>query len=255
MTYLISSGWWCSEVDTRQHRFGNDIIRTAQFHKLWHQSIDRYTDPTEIFIIDSASPIKPESTTDPRLRFLSLRVNGKHATDCLNKYSGWTRAVLLGLQYALVNEYDYYIYVEQDALLYGEGIIEHAISTMTTPVMLGRGHRQPIQQSLFIVRRDGIEKMIRAYCTLPYTDREVTPEVKFAYALSSFVPKLGLPPRHFAGLLRRSDWVNPLAQYCLLPFGYGRDRPIKFSDRYYYLQHASQEELLEYLDITGFAWP
>lgn len=257
MNYLISSGWWCSEVDGRQQRFGDDIIRTAQFHKLWHQSIDRYTDPTEILIIDSASPIKPEFATDARIRFLSLRVNGRHATECLNKYAGCTRAMLLGMQYALVNDYDYYVYVEQDALLYGEGIIEHAISTMTRPIMFGpgRGTPQPTQQSLFVVRRDGIEKVIATYYAIPYNDREVTPELKFAYALSSFVAKLRLPPRHFANLIRKRGWANPLAQYCPLPFGYGRAKPVSFSDRYYYFQHASQDELKEYLESTHFAWP
>jgi hypothetical protein len=40
--------------------------------------------------------------------------------------------------------------------------------------------------------------------------------------------------------------------YALLPFGYGRVRPIDFDAEVFYFQHGSAAEISEYRRLTGF---
>ena len=54
--------------------------------------------------------------------------NFGHPVNTVGKYSGWTRAAMIGLGYCYYNDIEYCVYVEQDALLFGKGIIERAIS-------------------------------------------------------------------------------------------------------------------------------
>ena len=86
--------------------------------------------------------------------FLSLPLNAGHSTDHKGKYSGWMRSILLGLEYAYLSDTEYFVYVEQDALLYGDNIVEKCIDKMTKPYMFGSGlgTKQPLQQSFFIIR-------------------------------------------------------------------------------------------------------
>jgi hypothetical protein len=43
-----------------------------------------------------------------------------------------------------------------------------------------------------------------------------------------------------------------LKQYSVLPFGYGRVRPINFSDDIFYFQQGSVDEINAYKKLTGF---
>jgi hypothetical protein len=49
-------------------------------------------------------------------------------------------------------------------------------------------------------------------------------------------------------------WIlsNLARGYELLPFGYGRMRPINFQDEVFYFQHGSAAEISEYRRLTGF---
>lgn len=250
MKYVIGSGWWCGEDslnNTERVLYGDDEIRGREFHKLWYESIVENTSPEKIIIIDSASPVLPDLTVDTRLEFISLSMNAGHASKHLGKYCGWTRAVLLGLQYANMCDADYYVYVEQDVLLHGKGIVEHCIKQMKGPYMYGGGEGTPhaLQQSFFIIRKDGMEAFLKRYQSLSYTDYAISPESRFAIASSSF---WSLFPSKLwtikAGLT--SLVLKFLRGFESLPIGYGRTRPINFSDNYYYFQHGSITELNEH---------
>ena len=78
MSYIISSGWWCD--GSGQHagslcNSSDNIIRKEEFFDLWYYSIDKYTDPKKIIIIDSNSPVKPFIADDPRIEWVSLIKN------------------------------------------------------------------------------------------------------------------------------------------------------------------------------------
>lgn len=264
MRYVIGSGWWCAQdSDERHSLFGDDVIRSRDFHRLWYASIDKYTSPEKIIIVDSCSPVRPElNDRDPRLEFISLSLNAGHNTCHTGKYCGWIRAVLLGMEYAMQCGADYYVYVEQDALLFGDGIVEHCISKMTRPVMLGSGAGTPqkIQQSMFIIRHDAVRRFMHRIHQIDFSDKEVSPEEKFHIAASRGAPRLlaGVHRRAGSGaLFKWLDWQawKYLRDYDVLPFGYGRARPIDFGDAFFYLQHGDRAEIDSYLQRSGLAWP
>lgn len=259
MKYIIGSGWWCSNsnVNNRDILFGDNNIRSAQFHYDWINSVNTNTTPDRICIIDSNSPIKPPiDINNDKIIFISLNENGGHSTNHTGKYSGWMRSVLQSMSYAQNCNCDYYIYVEQDVLLSGKGIIEHCIKSMKKPYMFGKCNtfKNPLQQSFFIIRKDYIDIFLSNLYSIKYTDNQINPEKKFALASSRFfkiIPKyLFISPNN--KFLKKLTWrvQNTLCKfignYQYLPIGYGRDRPIIFSDDYYYFQHATKEEINEY---------
>ncbi|MGU9865530.1 hypothetical protein [Kluyvera ascorbata] len=129
--YIIGSGWWCGDNVGRNVR-GDDFIRGKDFHKIWYDSIVKNCNPQKIVIVDSASPIKPDLADDSRLEFISLNRNWGHSTTLNEKevFCGWTASVILGLQYAALCDTDYFVYIEQDVVLVGDGIIDKIISDM-----------------------------------------------------------------------------------------------------------------------------
>ena len=260
MSYVLGTGWWCAAPDgggDRPLAKGDEMIRGVAFHHLWFAAVDRYTRPEKIIVVDSASPVPPPlCKTDPRIEYLRLDHNAGHSSVHTGRFSGWTRSVLLGLQYANLCEADYFVYVEQDALVFGDGLVESAIAAMRGPYMFGHpgDTPQPLQQSFFVIRRDGFESFLRRYVAVRSPDRLVAPEKKFAVATS---PVLGTVPEVL--LYTRSPLASPvsrlLGRYDLLPFGYGRNRPVDFAAEQFYFQHGSEEEVRSYCELTGFSLP
>lgn len=264
MKYIIGSGWWCADkaIDTRAELLGDDEIRGQKFHQLWYEAINKYTSPEKIIIVDSCSPTKPIlNDKDEKLELVSLNVNGGHSTNHVGKFCGYTRAILLGLEYALQCEVDYYVYVEQDALIYGDGIIEHCISNMTKPYMFGGGEGTAgiLQQSFFIIRRDAILSFKNKLNALAQTDNELSPENKFHIACShgsanilAHIKQKSLTSKFY----QRANWqcYKYLRNWEDLPIGFGRARPIDFGAPYFYFQHGCKDELNKYLALTGIEW-
>lgn len=240
-------------ADTRAELLGDDAIREQAFHQLWYEAIDRCTSPEKILIVDSCSPEQPQlATDDPRLEFISLNVNAGHSTNHIGQFCGYSRAILLGLEYTVQCEVDYYVYVEQDALIYGKGIIEHCIKAMRSPYMFGSGRGTPgiIQQSFFIIRRDGIRPFLERIRAIPYTDHDLSPEFKFHIAAGRTPLQLHaylhrFPKRRFSKWLAW-QFYKYFTGWDEMPIGYGRARPIYFDSPYFYFQHGSADELQQY---------
>lgn len=267
--YVVGSGWWCEHADGTQDRaltFGDAAIRSQRFFRVWHASLMRYARPRQIIVVDSASPVKPDlAGLGGDISWLTLPHNPGHAATCQERLSGYTVSVLLSAYHAFLTGAEHYVYVEQDNLLHGEGLIERAIARMTTPFMFGGPvpMKQPLQQSLFIIRRDGLWPFIDFLSRLATPDRELSPERKFG--LAAFAARVGAPasadPARLAAQLRALDTLT-LSSHALdveargfdyLPFGVGRCRPIDWDAGDFYFQHASAEELQRYLGRTGIS--
>ncbi|MGB6020311.1 MAG: hypothetical protein WBF77_12040, partial [Sulfurimonadaceae bacterium] len=215
------------------------------------------TNPKKIYIIDSDSPVKP--TIDPQKEeLISLHENAGHPTLHIGKLSGVSRAHLLGMSIAMANEVDYWVYIEQDALIYGENIIEKCIDNMKKPYMFGsgRGTPQPVQHSLMIIRKDGIPTFIKNFNAIKAKDSEISVERKFAIATS--LPLRLVPEFVYKYMERKSSFSELLDRlfrslyftfqgFDDIPIGYGRQRPIDFSKSHFYFQHGDQKELEAFL--------
>lgn len=257
MRYIIASGWWSCppEEDKRDVLFGDDSIRDNEFHKLWRKCINKYTNPQEIIIVDSAAPLKPNIPSDEK--WLEMSLNFGHATNHIGNYSGYTRAIFISMMYSYANDYDYWVYIEQDALIYGEKIIEKTISRNPQKKIFygsGKGTPQQIQQSFMIFHKDEIIPFINSYSKIKLSDNTISPEWKFLFAANSLARLLpswllkilanhikfkpiDIGRRIFIKFLRLFD------QFGHLPFGYGRIRPINFDDNFFYFQHGGKVEL------------
>ena len=254
-TYIITTGWWSTEddVDDRAIKKGDATIRSKEFHTLWYETIECYTSAKKVYVIDSNAPVKPK-LNDKKEVLVSLLENAGHSTAHKGKLCGVSRAHLLGMSLAMINEVAYWVYVEQDALIYGEGIVEEAIAKMKKPYMFGagRGTPQPMQQSFMIIKTTYIAQFIKHFNDIKARDNEISPETKFAIACSPVLrcfPEWLFKNIHQKSLKNKIVWklFKVFQGFDDLPFGYGRVRPIDFNDRYFYFQHGDKEELDMYL--------
>ncbi len=263
-SYIITSGWWSAGDDSKDSRkiiLGDSYIRSDDFHKLWFKAVEKFADPEKIYIIDSASPLKPVLNEEKEV-LISLQNNAGHSTNHTGKLCGVSRAHLLGMSMAMVNEADYWVYIEQDALIYGKGIIEECIKRMKKPYMFGYGlgTPQPVQQSLMIIKKEAIPKFIYSFNKIKARDSQIAPETKFAIAATPILQYL--PEKFFmkmedntkiGNFLKRVIWklIDMFRDFDYIPFGYGRARPINFNDSYFYFQHGENSELEKYLKKIG----
>lgn len=254
-SYVIGSGWWSSEasseeVNPARKKVGDPYIRSVAFYDHWIESIDRCCDPQRIIVVDSNAPQKPAPEKRQRVEWVSLPFNAKHSTDHLGQWSGWMRSVIVSASYAIATECDYYVYVEQDCLLKGAGIVEHCIARMPSGIAFGSGEGtpQPLQQSFFIIRKDRLPGFVANLCALRMRDLDLSPEWKFLCA--SWTPFVAAANR---GLFSKRSVRKRAIRYAagrhfdFLDIGSGRARPIPQSSPHYYFQHGSREEVDQYL--------
>lgn len=265
MKYIIASGWWCNEEQRSPNEdsssrvlYGDDEIRGSEFHRLWYQSVVNNSSPDKIIITDSHSPTKPElDASANEIEFISINENPGHSTDHKGKYSGWMRSVLMGVSYAINCDCDYLVYVEQDVLLKGKGIVEHEIAQMKKGMLFGKdkGLVQPLQQSFFILHRSQFEVFLKRIYGIRAKDVKISPERKFAIASSwllSVMPEFLFWQPSLNSIVGKilhrvqTAILKIFGNYDTVKSGYGRTRPIRFDDEYYYFQHGSKSELEQY---------
>lgn len=261
---LVSTGWYASNDARSYVTAGDDLIRGVEFRPLWWQSLDRFVRPQHVFIVDSASPVKPDDArwTATRFQRAELLINPGHSQNGRTHYCGFMASVIIGLEFALHNDVDMFLYVEQDALLYGDGIVEKTKSALRRKDLVfgATSSGIEIQQSFFAANKKGIRRFLSALHAINYSDKQIAPEHKFMYAGARFLPgsMLGLAVHVNAHRLRSlglrlfSLACGLSRNYEILPFGYGRERPINFHDDVFYFQHGSSQEVSRYKQLTGF---
>jgi hypothetical protein len=260
---LVTSGWYAANESRNYITHGDDSIRGVEFRPLWWRSLDTFVQPEHVFIVDSASPLKPNDAayTATKFQHLELLTNPGHSQTGTMHYAGYMAGVILGLEFALLNGVDMFLYVEQDALVFGAGIVEKTKNALRRKdLVFGAGSGLDIQQSFFAATKKGIRQFLSALHAIDYSDKRVAPEHKFMFAASRFLPAklIGLAAHtpidklRVAGLTLFARACSLSKNYEILPFGYGRDRPINFNDDVFYFQHGSADELLQYKKRTGF---
>ncbi len=261
---LVCTGWYSNDAPRPYQTFGDDFIRSRDFRSLWWKSMDSFVQPDHVLIVDSASPIKPNDSlysTTP-VQYIELLKNPGHSQNCTTHYCGYMASIIMGLEYALLNDVEMFLYIEQDALVYGHGLVDKIKKCLTkNDLVFGNGGKYgDIEQSIFAANKKGIRKFLAALHSINFTDRQIQPEFKFMYAASTLnqLPLLGLVSWDNKKIIRRASTILlqrllPLFKnYETLPFGYGRVRPINFNDKLFYFQQGSLEEIKTYRNLTGF---
>jgi hypothetical protein len=261
---LVCTGWYSNSEPRSYQTHGDEFIRGRDFRPLWWKSVDEFVRPEAVLVVDSASPIKPKDDlhTNTKVMQLNLLKNPGHSQNCAGHYGGWTAGIICGMEYAVSNDVDFFIYIEQDALVYGGALIEKIRERIgKADLLFGKGEPNgEIDQTIFAVSKRGLRKFISEIHRIDFTDRQISPEMKFMYASSPLrkLPLLGLASwdqpnyirRPFSSILRRI--IPKISSYELLPFGYGRRRPINFEDDSFYFQQGTAVELHQYRELSGF---
>jgi hypothetical protein len=231
ISYGIYSGWYCDHAPRPYQTFGDDFVRSLDCFHLWKHCVDAYTNAAKIFITDSASPVGiPSSWLDERFEYVRLVANFGHSSVADTLFSGWARAMFLGLTYCFANGFDYAVSVEQGTLLKGAGIIERLIAQHPKADLIipsGTGTPQPVQTGVFIVRSSAVPEFIAQYCCIRAKDRGFSPE------------------RKLADVARRM-------QTSVVNLGFGRARPIDFDEDHFFVRHLTSEELALFREAVGY---
>jgi hypothetical protein len=240
---VVASGWWCDRLP-HDWTIGAISSRSIAFFDVWYRQVMQCIAPERIVVTDSASPLKPDYLSYSGLQWIELDRNYGHANDVRvgavkTRYSGFTRSVINGAMYALCCDADYYVYVEQDCLVYGVDFLPQAIGGSPEDILLGpptqngRGiagaiAAPMIQQSLMVVARSGLERFLEGLLGAPWGDGERAPEETMRLRLAPF-------------------------GFVQVP--YGRSRPIDFRQSHYYAQHLTDDELAQFLAHAGLELP
>lgn len=273
MNIAVITGWYSTKSNRTYTTFGDEKIRSLSFRGLWNASVENALKPESISIIDSASPVKLDVLKEAsKGQIISLAHNLGHAQESVNLLCGYTVGVLTGLILQYSSKADFIVYVEQDTLIYGDlrGYINALPRNIKYQFGSGVGCPQPLQVSLMIFKREDVLEFCSNVLSLNYKDSVVSPELKFLYASTTGLRKyilniliklsirelslLARISRRLIGLFARHFY--PASQ--LLKFGYGRTRPINFSDELFHFQHSTDGELSLYtkkingLDVLDF---
>ncbi|MGV1789653.1 hypothetical protein [Rhizobium sp. A37_96] len=230
MSYSIVTGWYADNRARDYKAYGDDFVRSAECFDIWYHCIRAFTSPSNILVIDSASPLRPRMPEDPRISWVNLKRNYGHAVQGHSALCGWSRALLLGLSYGFANGDLYTVLVEQGTLFYGKDIIERQIAAHPDADIIapnGAGTPQPLQTGILIFRSAMIPKFVENYTRVAASDDALSPEKKVALAGNGM--KIAF-----------SD----------LPFG--RRRPIDVSADHFFLRHCNLAELHAFTTRLGF---
>ena len=260
---LVTSGWYAANEPRSYRTAGADVIRGVGFRPLWWRSLDKYVAAEHVFIVDSASPVKPDDAacTSTKFQRVELLMNPGHSQDGTTHYCGYMAAVILGLEFALHNDVEMLLYVEQDALLFGDDIVAKTKSALRRrDLVFGRGSEVDIQQSFFAANKKGIRQFLSALHAIAYSDKQIAPEHKFMFAGSRMLPSplirlavhTSIDKLRRAGSLAVCRCLRSWTKLRIPAVRYGRDRPINFNDEVFYFQHGSIDEIAQYKKMTGF---
>lgn len=260
---LMGSGWYSTNEKRDYLTFGDEGIRQTTFRALWWKSVETFAKPDNVVIVDSASPLKPndELYTTKVVKQIELLINPGHSQNCKYHYCGAMVAIISIMEYALYNDVDYILYIEQDALIYGDKFIKLIEKELTKSDLVFGTPTGPIQQSVFAINKRAIRKFVANLHSIDFSDKDIMPEIKFmlagsrilSHTIASTLSYSNKPiVRRFCYKMFSNIFLPIFKNYSYLPFGYGRIRPLNFDDETFYFQQGSTAEILKYKEKAGF---
>lgn len=219
---LIGSGYFAPPGKAQE---------TADFHNIWYENLRKYLgELPQIHLFCNGGSVPPVNTAIGKTFCLG---NTMHVGALIHgekdyKFCGWS-SVMMSLLWMAYNEEKDLLFIEQDALVFGEGWVDELLKELgSASVIFGRKHLSgpnwmPTSQSLFYVRHSFIPAFTASYCSMPRDgDVEWIPELKFLRMMER-------------------DWKN----YRMMSWGYDRERPLGYDDPYWYAQKFTPEEMAE----------
>lgn len=212
MKYTIGSGYYDS------HR------ELPGFPSVWLSCLSKANPkPSSVIVLGVGGAKNPYGD---RVQFVSLDGNLGYIGSLLSgekpySFCGWSAGMLALAMIAYNNETDF-VYVEQDCLVFGDWVnaLYDALGG-SLGIVFGSNNLMECAQSLFLVRHSFIPKFVSDYIRQgAERDDKNIPETKFA-KLEKMKPE---------------SWGR-------FKFGYDRLRPFNASDKAFYIQQVTQDEL------------
>ncbi len=278
-SYIVGTGWW-DDGQRKSHHEKYGGLEKADFFNIWYYFLNKYSSPQKIIMMDSASPIKPKLPNDPRLEFVSLDQNYGHGSfktfGKIGQFQGWTKAMMLGAFYTLMTEADYYVYIEQDCLIYGYGIIEKAIENMEkNNKKMSHGwfnHPSFVYKAeccLTIIHRSYLLEFLELLLKTPYEGELIgIDELKFVLIANFEEFKKSYLILRAKKVIQEMDLeklkLNNIPSHIPLPFGFGRlygyneiraKLPLPKLPEHFYIQQFTIERLDQIMKLEGIKNP
>jgi hypothetical protein len=209
MSYTIGTGYY-------------DHPTSASLFKMWMANTKRFSQPSDIVVVNAAG----RSREADGGTWLNMRRNYGLALKLEKgeKYCGWWLSFMLSALVAYHNGDDF-IYKEQDCLAFGpwvDRLYTDAVRANTAAVVGQLKHEYQVEISLVLVRRRSVLMLIDRYLSIPDTDFELRPELKFLYIMKN-----------------QPNLVSYMTMGC------GRNRPIPYDASCFYAQKITEQELSE----------
>lgn len=238
--YIITSGW-CGHISNpppwKESMENSEITKCIEWHRLWRMNLYIHARPSRVIIFGSPVPeqvgpfdLGPIAQIVWMVRNFGHQISSTHERGELN-LCGWSRAWVLGLWWAYMNECDH-IWVEQDVLCFGDwvGAIYRHAEENNLAFMVGAkkwGAKQYQQEnSLTFTQRDAIPAVIEGYL-FPTLEKDCV-EIRIAAVR-----------QHLGGASG------------FLPFGYGFKRPERWTEELPFYIHRAHGWHLKELANSG----
>lgn len=166
---------------------------------------------------------------------------------------------MLGAFYTLMNDADYFVFVEQDCLVRGENWVEKTIEYLEkhkADISYGwKDHEYRADHTVIIVKNSALLDFIRNYVAIEQKDYDVRPELKYLVVHGD--PK---EVSHYNWVRKKYELSEPTLscdikriKFIELPFPYGAiyKRNIDFTRPIFSAQQWRKEELLELMRVEG----
>lgn len=234
--YTIITGYFAGQTDMMT---AERAAKMPDFFHLWLENTRKYSEPTDIFVINNGSTIMPYRGTFGNSigKWIDLSYNFGHVhtldhNDNPNKrFCGWSLTFIMGCMLCYSNNTDM-IFKEQDCLAFGDWTKRLYEDLGTKKMLVGKkedANGQGLEQSLMLIKHDFLMPFCLNFMALNYNDAGagfVRPEMKFR-------------------MLMEQLFSNEMG---FMTIGYGRNPAINFDDKEFYVQQISvptMEELFK----------
>lgn len=210
MKYLIGSGY-------HPHR------SAEWFYPLWLSNTLCHTRPEQIVVVADSGARSP--LCRPEVEWVSMKGDLGHVYDLLAgrkdyDWCGWSMTICITALLAYFNECDY-IHKEQDVLAFGPWVEQIYAEAGDKNVMTGHAEGIACAQSIFWVRHQFIPEFVRIYLgTGDERTEQQFGELKFKRL--------------------EEKYKHDFGRYS---FGFDRERPIRHTDKVFYAQKLTPDEL------------
>jgi len=228
MELCIGTGW-CAQNEGHNNPQRSKLQNSPEWlENYWRPHIEAQIEPSAWVLYHSDCDIvvsQREFNADYGEQFLASSVSARS----LPYRHDWAASVLHGAIYAYCNRMDY-LYIEQDCMVHNLPVVLGFARNHQMCYGYGKFSMYPgwAENSLMWVRNDALQAFICRMLTSQIKDcdgkERVIETVFHNYFCNMFTP-----------------W----------PFGYGRIRPIDFSQQAFYAQQLTDQEIAQFMALEG----